>query len=76
MVQYRIYPGVTRLVDNPVKVLNEHLSMLVGRYVATKVICLHNKDTPWFDDQCRHVFGLKQQAHLRWTPDLSRVNWE
>ena len=30
----------------------------------------------WFDDQCRHVFGLKQDAHLRWTRDRSRVNWE
>ena len=37
---------------------------------------MRNKDKPWFDDQCRHVFGLKQKAHLRWTRDRSRVNWE
>ena len=30
----------------------------------------------WFDDQYRHAFGLKQEAHLRWTRDHSRVNWE
>ena len=30
----------------------------------------------FFDDQCRHAFGLKQEAHLRWTRDRSRVNWE
>ena len=35
-----------------------------------------NKDKPWFDDQCRRAFGLKQEAHLRWTRDLSLVNWE
>ena len=35
-----------------------------------------NKDKPWFDDQCRHAFGLKQEAYLRWTRDRSRVNWE
>ena len=52
------------LSDNPVEVWNEHLSLLVGRYVPTKVIHVHNKDKPWFDDQCRHVFGLKHQAHL------------
>ena len=23
-----------------------------------------------------HAFGLKQEAHLRWTCDRSRVNWE
>ena len=23
-----------------------------------------------------HAFGFKQEAHLRWTRDLSRVNWE
>ena len=62
--------------DNPVEVLNEHLSLLVGRYVPTKVIRVHNKDKPWFDDQCRHAFGLKQEAHLRWTCDHSWVNWE
>ena len=46
------------LSDNPVEVLNEHLSLLVGRYVPTKVILVHNKDKPWFDDQCRQAFGL------------------
>ena len=46
--------------DNPVEVLNEHLSLLVGRYVPTKVIRVRNKDKLWFDDQCRHAFGLKQ----------------
>ena len=53
------------LVDNPVEVLNEHLSLLVGMYVPTNVIRVRNKDKPWFDDQCRHAFGLKQEAHLR-----------
>ena len=61
--------------DNPV-VLNKHLSLLVGRYVPTKIIHVRNKDKPWFDDQCRHAFDLKQEAHLRWTRDRSQVNWE
>ena len=61
------------LSDNPVEVLNEHLSLLVGRYVPTKVIRVRNKDKPWFDDQCRRAFGLKQEAHLRWTRDHSRL---
>ena len=47
------------LSDNPVEVLNEHLSLLVGRYVPTKVIHVRNRDKPWFDDQCRHAFGLQ-----------------
>ena len=64
------------LSDNPVEVLNEHLSLLVIRYLPTKVIRVRNKDKPWFDDQCRHAFGPKQEAHLRWTSDRSRVNWE
>ena len=62
--------------DNPVEVLNEHLLLLVGRFVPTKIIRVRSKDNPWFDDQCRHAFGLKQEAHLRWTRDRSRVNWE
>ena len=64
------------LSDNPVEVLNEHLSLLVGRYVQTKAIRVRHKDKPWFDDQCRYAFGLKQEAHLWWTRDRSRVNWE
>ena len=64
------------LTDNPVEVLNEHLSLLVGRYVPTKVIRVRNKDKPWFDDQCGHAFGLKHEAHLRCTRDRSRVNFE
>ena len=61
---------------NPVEVLNEHLLLLVGRFVPTKVIRVSNKDKPWFDDQCRNAFDLKQEAHLRWTRGRSRVNWE
>ena len=62
--------------DNPVAVLNEHLSLLVGRYIPTKIIHVRNKDKPWLDDQCRRAFDLKQEAHLRWTRDRSRVNRE
>ena len=61
--------------DNPVEVLNEHLLLLVGRF-PTKIMSVPNKDEPWFDDYCIHAFGLKQEAHLRWTRDRSRVNWE
>ena len=64
------------LADNPVEVLNQHRFLLVGRYVPTMVIRVQNKDKLWFDDQCRHAFGLKQEAHLRWTHDRSRVYWE
>ena len=65
-----------RSADNPVEVLNEHLSLLVGRHVQTKVIRVRNKYKPWFDDQCRSTFDLRQESHLRWTRYRSRVNWE
>ena len=63
-------------VDNPVKVLNENLLLLVIHFVPTKVIRVRNKDKPRFQDQCRHASGLKQEAHILWTRDRSRVNWE
>ena len=59
--------------DNPVEVLNEHLSLLVGRYVPTKIIRVRNKDKPWFDDLCRRALDLKQEAHPRWTRDLGLI---
>ena len=62
--------------NNPVDVLNEHFLLLIGRFVPTKIIRVHNKDKLWFDNQCRHAFGLKQEAHLRWTHDRCRVNFE
>ena len=34
------------LANNHVEVLNEHLSLLVGSDVPTKVIRVHNKDKP------------------------------
>ena len=63
------------LSDNPVEVLNKHLSLLVGSYVPTKVIHGRNKDKPRFDDQCRHAFGLKQEA-IFGGPVITRLNWE
>ena len=62
--------------DNPVEFLNEYLLLLVGRFVPTKVILVSNEDKPWFDDQCRQAFRLKQEAYHWWTRDRSRVNWE
>ena len=41
-----------------------------------KCVHMRNKDKSWFDDQSRHAFGLKLEAHLLWTRDRSRVNWE
>ena len=64
------------LADNPVEVLNEHLSLLVVRYIPTKFLRVRNNDKPWFDDQCRHALCLTQEAHLRWTRDWYRVNWK
>ena len=52
------------LADNSGVVLNEHLSELVGCYVPHKVIRVRSKDKPWFDDQCRYAFSLKQDAHF------------
>ena len=63
--------------DNPVEVLNECLLLLlVGCFVPTKIIHVCNKDKAWFDDQCRHAFGLKQEAHLQWTSDCFLDNCE
>ena len=49
---------------------------MVGRYVPTNVIHVRNKDKPRVDDQCRHVFGLKQGIHHWYTRNRSRVNLE
>ena len=62
--------------DNPVERLNVHFSLLVERFVPTKVIRVCNKDKPWFNNDCRRSFDLNQEAHLRCTHDRSRVNWE
>ena len=72
VIQYLPWHNIW-LADNPVKVLNEHLSLLIGRYVPTRIIHMCNKDKPWFDDQCRHAFGLKQETHLWCTHDRSRL---
>ena len=37
---------------------------------------MRNKDIPWFNEDCRLAFDIKQVAHLRWTHDHSRVNWD
>ena len=39
-------------------------------------MCVTRISLNWFDDQCRHAFGFKQETHLRWTSGLSRVCWE
>ena len=53
-----------------------HLSLLGERFVPTKVIRVRNKDKPWFNDDCRLAFDIKQGTHLQWTRDRSRVSWD
>ena len=62
--------------DNPVERLNVYLSSLLERFVRTKMIRVRNKDKPWFNDDCRLTFDMKQGTHLQWTRDRSRVNWD
>ena len=62
--------------DNPVERLIVHLSLLVERFVPTKVILVHNKEKPWFNDDCRLAVDIKQGAHHRWTRDRSRFTWD
>ena len=62
--------------DNLVERLNVLFVLLVERFVPTKVIRVRNKDKPWFDDDCRLAFDIKQGAYLRWTRDRSLVNWD
>ena len=39
------------------------------------MIGVRNKDKPWFNNDCRLAFDIKQGAHLRWTTrGRSRVN--
>ena len=46
--------------DNPVERLNVHLPLLVERFVPTKVFRMRNKNKPWFNDDCRLAFDIKQ----------------
>ena len=81
-VNYHIVCGETQdlpwsniwSADFPVVVLKKHLVLLVVRFVPKKVILVRNKNKPWFGDQYRHAFDLKNEAHLRWTRDRLRVN--
>ena len=46
---------------NHVEVLNEYLSVLLGRYVCTnhgRLISVPMKHKPWFDDQRMQAFDL------------------
>ena len=37
-----------------------HLTLLVEFFVPTKAIHVRNKDKPWFNDDCRLAFDIKQ----------------
>ena len=62
--------------DDPVDILNQHLSEVIERYVPSKIIRVRNSDKPWFTDECRAAFDAKQGAYRRWTRDRSRARWE
>ena len=75
VVQYGISHDVTFVLLTICRGF-EQTSVPAGWTFCTKVIRVSNKDEPCFDDQCRYDFGLKQEAHLRWSRDRTRVNWK
>ena len=48
----------TCTADNPVGLLNEQLSLLVCRFMPTKVIHVHDKDMLKFINDLKHAFKL------------------
>ena len=62
---------------NAVDIFSEQFPLLVGRFVATKIIRVRNKDKPEFNDDCRHVFDLQHnRGYLRWIVDRTGVIWD
>ena len=50
--------------NNPVERLKVHLSLLVKRFVSTKVIRVRNKDKPWFNDDYRRAFDILSRGPI------------
>ena len=59
--------------ENSVDLMNVYLSLLVERFVLTKVIRVSNKHKPWCNDDSKRVFEIKQEAHLRWIRNRSEL---
>ena len=69
VVQYRICPGITfGLLTILLK-----FGMCICRHWLD-VIFQSRSSKALVDDQCRHVLGLKQEAHLWWTHDHNWIN--
>ena len=52
------------------------MTLLVGRFVETKIISVFNKNKSRFNNGFSHAVDLKQEAHLQFTRGRSRVNWK
>ena len=61
------------LSDNPVEVLNEHLSLLSQ---PRSSVCVTRISIGLMISAGMLLASSSQEAHLRWTRELYRVNWE
>ena len=61
--------------QDPVEQLNDGLASIVDRFVPSTVIRLRTRDDPWFDDECRAAYELKQSAYFRWSRGRCEENW-
>ena len=57
VVEYRNCPGIAFSLLTILLRVYEPLFLLVGRYAPKKINHVHNKDKPWFDDQCRNLLA-------------------
>ena len=78
MVQYCLGRNIW-LSDNPVEVFEGNIfpCWLDVMYQPRSSGCVTRINLGlMIDSGCRHAFGLKQEAHLLWIRDSSRVNWD
>ena len=62
--------------DQPVTLLNQHISSIIQQHVPKTTIKIRNNDEPWFDDLCRLKFDQKQTAYLRWNRLRTQDSWQ
>ena len=65
-----------RRSDDPGSELDRHVSDVVRSYVPSRIITVRSRDKPWFDDSCRRVYQLKQEAYRRWRRSQMCIDYQ
>ena len=66
---------ITNNVDECVKILTDHMTVCLDAQAPVKKYQVRKNQTPWVDEECKHLIEERNIARSIYQADMTVTNW-